>query len=575
MGPASEGMETIKEIIANGMNVARFNFSHGDHEEHKNRMDNIKKISNDMGADIALMLDTKGPEIRLGKFKDGKANLKMGQKFTLTAEDIKGDNNHVSVNYKELYQDVKKGCKILIDDGLVALEVIRIENGNIICEVHNAGNISDHKGVNVLGTKLSIPAITDNDVSDLKFGIKQGIDFVAASFVRKASDVLEIRRILEESGGGDIQIIPKIESREAVENIDDIIKVSDGIMVARGDLGVEIPVEEVPLVQKQIIKKCNKVGKPVITATQMLDSMIRNPRPTRAEVADIANAIFDGTDAIMLSGETAAGKYPVDSVKTMARIAKKTETAIDYMNNLRKENIGNTVNITNAISHATCTIAQDLNASAIITVTRSGYTARMVSRYRPSSDIIAVTPDKRVLKKLSILWGVNPVLAPRTETTDEMTEKSIEVSLNKNLIKNGDVVVITAGVPVGLMGTTNLIKVHIVGNAIVKGMGIGGKPITGTVSIIRNLEEDKQKFEKGDILVTRYTDEDFIKLMRKASAIITEEGGLTSHAAIVSLELKIPVIVGAAGATERLTDGMTVTIDPVRGLIYEGKINVV
>lgn len=307
----------------------------------------------------------------------------------------------------------------------------------------------------------------------------------------------------------------------------------------------------------------------------MLDSMMRNPRPTRAEVTDVANAILDGTDAIMLSGETAAGKYPVESVKTMARIAEKTESSIDYINILRTVDIGSTVNITNAISHATCTIAEDLNANAIITVTRSGYTARMVSRYRPSSDIVAITPDERVLKKLSILWGVNPVLAPRMESTDEMIDKSVEVAQEKGVIKSGDVVVITAGIPVGLMGTTNLIKVHIVGNAIVKGMGIGSKPVTGTVSIIRNLEEDKQKFEKGDILVTRYTDEDFIKLMRQASAVITEEGGLTSHAAIVGLELKIPVIVGAAGATERLTDGMTITIDPVRGLIYEGKINVV
>ncbi|MDI6600518.1 MAG: pyruvate kinase [Thermoanaerobacteraceae bacterium] len=575
MGPASENPEILKEIITAGMNVARFNFSHGDHEEHKGRMDRVKQISSELGANVALMLDTRGPEIRLGKFKDGPVELKKGQAFTLTARDIEGDSNIVSINYKELPKDVKKGSKILIDDGLVALEVVKVEGENIICDVQNAGTISDHKGVNLPGTKLNIPAITDRDIDDIIFGIQQDIDFIAASFVRKASDVLEIRRILEENDGGDIQIISKIESQEAVENIDDIIKVSDGIMVARGDLGVEIPVEEVPLVQKQIIKKCNRAGKPVITATQMLDSMMRNPRPTRAEVTDVANAILDGTDAIMLSGETAAGKYPVESVKTMARIAEKTESSIDYINILRTVDMGSTVNITNAISHATCTIAEDLNANAIITVTRSGYTARMVSRYRPSSDIVAITPDERVLKRLSILWGVNPVLAPRMESTDEMIDKSVEVAQERGLIKSGDVVVITAGIPVGLMGTTNLIKVHIVGNAIVKGMGIGSKPITGTVSIIRNLEEDKQKFEKGDVLVTRYTDEDFIKLMRQASAIITEEGGLTSHAAIVGLELKIPVIVGAAGATERLTDGMTITIDPVRGLIYEGKINVV
>lgn len=575
MGPACESIEILKEIIANGMNVARFNFSHGDHEEHKGRMDAVKNVSSAMGVNVALMLDTRGPEIRLGKFKSGAAELKKGQAFTLTTDEIEGDSNIASINYKDLPKDVKKGSRILIDDGLVSLEVVKVDGKNIVCEVQNAGTISDHKGVNVPGTKLNIPAVTETDIDDIIFGIGQHIDFIAASFVRKAADVLEIRRILEENDGGDVQIISKIESQEAVENIDDIIKVSDGIMVARGDLGVEIPVEEVPLVQKQIIKKCNKAGKPVITATQMLDSMMRNPRPTRAEVADVANAILDGTDAIMLSGETAAGKYPVESVRTMAKIAEKTEASIDYINILRTVDIGSTVNITNAISHATCTIAEDLNANAIITVTRSGYTARMVSRYRPASDIIAITPDEKVLKRLSILWGVNPVLAPKMESTDEMIDKSVEVAQEKGLIKSGDVVVITAGVPIGLMGTTNLIKVHIVGNAIVKGMGIGSKPVTGTVSIIRNLEEDKQKFEKGDILVTRYTDEDFIKLMRQASAIITEEGGLTSHAAIVGLELKIPVIVGAAGATERLTDGMTVTIDPVRGLIYEGKINVV
>lgn len=407
IGPASEKYEILKELIESGLNICRLNFSHGDHEEHGSRIDNIIKIREELKLPIAIMLDTKGPEIRTGRFKGGVAELKEGQTFTITSREIEGDNTICSVSYKGLPQDVERGSRILIDDGLVSLKVNDVKGEDIVCTVENSGTIGDHKGVNVPGTKLNLPAITQKDVDDIEFGIKKGIDMIAASFVRKAADVIAIRRLLEDNDAGHILIISKIENREGVENIDEIIKVSDGIMVARGDLGVEIPIEEIPIVQKRIIEKCNKAGKPVVTATQMLDSMIRNPRPTRAEVTDVANAILDGTDAIMLSGETAQGKYPVEAFKTMSKIAEKIETYINYKENLDK-NVDYNISMTNAISHATCTTARDIGATAIITSTISGYTARMVSKYRPSAPIIAVTPNKDVARRLSMFGAYIP-----------------------------------------------------------------------------------------------------------------------------------------------------------------------
>lgn len=573
IGPVSEETEVLEQLIAQGMNVARLNFSHGDHDEHQRRIDNIKSVRNRLELPVAILLDTKGPEIRTGNFEDGEIFLEEDTYFTLTTKEILGNKTVGSITYKDLPKDVNAGDPILIDDGLVELEVISIEDTDIKCIVKNSGAVKNHKGVNVPGVKINLPALTTKDTADILFGIKNEIDFIAASFVRKGNDVLEIRKLLEDHDATDIQIISKIENREGVDNIDEIIEVSDGIMVARGDLGVEIPAEEVPLIQKMIIKKCNASGKPVITATQMLDSMMRNPRPTRAEVTDVANAIFDGTDAIMLSGETAAGKYPVESVRTMADIAKKTEESLDYDSILREKAVGKEKTITDAISHATCRSAHDLGASAIITATSSGYTSRMVSKFRPKAPIVVSTTNEKVMRKMALTWNTYPILVEKAESTDEVFDFSIQKALDTGHIALGDLVVITAGVPVGVSGTTNTIKVHVAGEIMVKGMGIGRKIATGKVCII-NDEYGIEQFEEGDILVTVATDKDLIGIMKKASAIITEAGGITSHGAIVGLNLGTPVIVGAENATKILKNGMTVTIDCSGGLVYKGKTKV-
>ena len=454
LGPASENEETLRELIKNGLNVCRLNFSHGSHEEHKGRMDLVKKLREELNMPTAILLDTKGPEIRTGKFDVPEVFLEEGQTFTITMKDVIGDKERCTVSYKGLANDVKPGDTILIDDGLVGLTVKEVNNDNIVCEVQNSGIVKNHKGVNVPGVKVNLPAITEKDRSDIEFGIEQGIDFIAASFVRKVSDVLAIREILEENNAEHIKIISKIENQEGVENLDEIIEVSDGIMVARGDLGVEIPTEEIPVVQKLMIKKCNEAGKPVITATQMLDSMIRNPRPTRAEVTDVAHAIYDGTDAIMLSGETAAGKYPVEAVKTMATIAKRAE---ETMRN-RRDKINKSKNVTDAISYATCTTAMDLEAKAILSSTASGHTARMVSKFRPDCPIVATTSNESVRRQLALTWGVLPLMREKSANIDQVIVNSIEAAKTSNYVSKDDVVVITAGGG----ETTNLIKVETV-----------------------------------------------------------------------------------------------------------------
>ncbi|NLH02421.1 MAG: pyruvate kinase [Clostridiales bacterium] len=575
IGPKSEDEKILKQLVLAGLDVTRLNFSHGDHEEHKKRIDAIKKVRTQMDLPIGIILDTKGPEIRTGKFKDNNAMLEDGQIFTLTTRDIIGDSTMVAVSYKDLPKDLKVGDRVLIDDGLIALEVEEIANDtDIRCIVKNGGPLSDHKGINVPGVKINLPAVTKKDIDDILFGIENGIDFIAASFIRKAEDVLEIRRILEENNGDYIQIISKIENQEGVENLDEILNVSDAIMVARGDLGVEIQTEEIPIVQKQIIKKCNEAGKPVIIATQMLDSMIRNPRPTRAEATDVANAIFDGADAIMLSGETAAGKYPVEAVKTMYNIAIKAEEALDYKQILQMKFKSNGVSTTNAISKATCTTAQDLGVSAIITATSSGYTASAVSKFRPKSPIIAATTTEHVMRRLSIVWGVYPVLSSKSTSTDEVIELSIHSALEKGYIKQGDLIVITAGIPVGVSGTTNLIKVHTVSEVLLKGTGIGNKAITGKVVVANSKDELEKKFKEEDILVCTSTDRDMMDYIERASALITEQGGLTSHAAIVGLNLNIPTVVGVSEATEILKDGDIITVDSITGSIYRGEAKV-
>lgn len=573
IGPASESLENTKKLIHAGMNVARLNFSHGDFEEHGQRIATIRQASEELGKTVAILLDTKGPEIRVGKL-DGEYELIQGDTVTLTTTDIIGDNKRMPITYQDLPSDVKVGSSILLDDGLIGLTVESIEGTEIVCRIVNSGPIKSKKGVNVPGVSISLPGITEKDAGDIVFGIQQGIDFIAASFVRKASDVLEIRELLEKHGANHIHIISKIENQQGVDNLDEILAVSDGLMVARGDLGVEIPAEEVPLVQKMMIEKCNLVGKPVITATQMLDSMQRNPRPTRAEASDVANAIFDGTDAIMLSGETAAGRYPVESVQTMSRIALRAESALQYREIFLRQANAQQASVTEAISQAVANSALDLDAKAIITSTESGHTARVVSKYRPKAPIIAVTPIPHVMRRLCLTWGVIPVKGVPAKTTDEMFEIAVQGGIDSGLVKLGDTVVITAGVPVGESGTTNLIKIHTMGELLAKGQGIGSTSATGKVVTAKTAAEAVAKMTPGAILVAGVTDKDYMPAVNQASAIVTEQGGVTSHAAIVALALGIPVILGVPNATNVLKDGSEVTVYGESGLIYSGQASV-
>lgn len=567
LGPATETKEKIKELIKAGMNVARFNFSHGTHEEHLQKLVFLRELREELHLPIASLLDTKGPEIRLGKFKDGGTELKKGDSFALTSKSVLGTAHRAEISFKELCNDVDTGSRILLDDGLIELRVINVEDGEINCKIINGGHISDNKGVNVPGTKLSLPFVSERDRDDITWGIEQGFDFIAASFTRTADDILEIRKILETMNCHTTRIIAKIENAEGVENIDDILHVSDGVMIARGDMGVEIPLEEVPVVQKLLIKKAYSAGKQVITATQMLDSMMKNPRPTRAEATDVANAIYDGTSAIMLSGETAAGLYPIESVETMVRIAVRAEEDIDYRGRFFKREQSKREDVTNAISHATCTTAYDLNAAAVITVTKSGKTARMISKYRPEVPIIGGTTSPTVYRQMNLSWGVTPILMEDKESTDELFLHAVEVAQRENLVASGDLVVITAGVPLGISGTTNLLKVHIVGDVLVAGQGVNNLNAYGNICVAKTEEEALQSFKQSDILVIPQTSNGILSLLKKASGIVTEADGLNSHAAIVGLSLDIPVIVGAHSATDILKSGVTVMIDAERGII--------
>ncbi|MBI9013767.1 MAG: pyruvate kinase [Clostridiales bacterium] len=574
IGPASESKEVFSKLVENGLNVARLNFSHGDHAEHLARIEMIKEVRKELNKPVAILLDTKGPEIRTGKFHEAVI-LEEGQTFTLTTDEFVGTQDKCQISYEGLPGDVVNGDTILIDDGLVGLRVEKVVGNDIITTVMNTGQVKNHKGVNVPGVKINLPAITPKDEADIRFGLENGIDFIAASFVRKSADVLEIRKILESSENGDVHIISKIENQEGLDNLDEIIRVSDGIMVARGDLGVEIPTEDVPLAQKLMIKKCNLAGMPVITATQMLDSMQRNPRPTRAEVTDVANAILDGTDAIMLSGETAAGRYPVESVQTMASIALKMESSIDYKELLKKKAVDLVeAGVTFAVSHATCNTAQDLDAAAIITATSSGFTTRKVSQFRPKAPIVATTINERVRRKLALVWGVETVLVDMATSADEIFEMGINKSKEAGFIKKGDLVVITAGVPIGVTGATNLMKVEIVGEILLRGLGLGRTAVTGNACVVNSVEEAKEKFTEGDIIVTQVTDRDLMPFIEKAAGMVIEEGGYTSHGAIVALNLEIPTVVGAKNATQKIEDGQEITLDSNKGIVYEGRTRV-
>lgn len=568
MGPATDDDKVLRNLIKGGMNVARINMSHGTHDEQKKRIDKIKQFREELKKPVAILLDTKGPEIRTELFKNGKELLQTGQTFTFTTEECEGDNQRCSITFKGLPKDLKTGDKILVDDGLIEMVVQNLTDTNIECKVINEGYIASKKGINIPGVSLSLPFISDTDKADIAFGVEQDVDFVAASFTRTPEDIFQLRHELALNNCDNMRIIAKIENEEGVHNIDEIIRASDGIMVARGDMGVEIPLQDVPIIQKRLIKKAYAAGKQVITATQMLDSMIKNPRPTRAETTDVANAIYDGTSAIMLSGETAAGDYPVESLHIMDVIARRTERDINYVKKFSKRDITERPDVTSAISHATCTTAHDLGAVAIMTVSKSGLTAREISKYRPACPIICGTTSPKVRRQMNLSWGVIPIMVEEQKNTDALFEHIVKVAQDENLVKSGDLAVITAGIPLGVSGTTNMLKVHLVGDVLVTGNSINNKNYCGHLCVCATEKEAQANFNAGDILVISKTTNNILPLLRTAGGIITEEDGMSSHAAIVAMALDKPVIIGAKNATKLLKTGTIVKIDGARGLVF-------
>ncbi len=566
MGPNLFEKHLIAPLMKAGMNVARFNLSHGTYETHQHYYDEVCRIRDELGLPVATMLDTKGPEIRVRSFKNGRVTLQNGQLFTLTTDEVEGDEERVSITYKELPQDIAVGSSILIDDGLIGMQVERIDGADIVCRVLNGGVVSNNKGVNIPNAHLSMPFISEKDHQDILFAIKNGYDFIAASFTRCADDIMQIRHILQENNCHTINIIAKIENMEGVENIDEILRVVDGVMVARGDLGVEVPLEDVPSLQKKLIQRGIAAGKPVITATQMLDSMIKNPRPTRAEATDVANAIYDGTSAIMLSGESAVGAYPVEAVETMVRIALRAEADMDYIRRFSRDTSAST-DVTNAISHATVTSAHDLNASAIITVTKSGSTARILSRYRPACVIVGCTTEKHVWRQLALSWGTVPLMIAEESNTDDLFEHAVDAAVQNGLVHDGELVVLTAGVPLGISGTTNLMKVHVVGHLLSRGLGLHGGKVVAPLCVIRNLEKDAKDFNTGDVIVCHQTTREMFSMLRKSSAIVLEDDNPEGHGAIAGMSLDIPVIIGAKNATNILKSGAVVTVDGEKGTV--------
>ena len=568
IGPASNSEEMLKKLVHSGMNVARLNFSHGTHAYHKETMDRLKRVRQEENVPLAILLDTRGPEIRVKDFKNGEAFLEEGAAFALTTREIEGDETAVTVTYAGMPRELRPGNSILIDDGNIELNVESCTETDVICRVVHGGRISNHKGINVPNVHLELPFLSDQDKADILFGIENDVDFVAASFVRCKEDVIALRKFVDYHGARNLRIISKIENIEGVDNFTDILREADGIMVARGDMGVEIPLYEVPVMQKKLIAMANRAGKTVITATQMLDSMIKNPRPTRAEATDVANAIYDGTSAIMLSGETAAGAYPVEAVRTMVRIAERTENDIDYVRQLEQWDVPVQKDVTSAISHATCTTAHDLGAVAIMTVSKTGFTARMISKFRPACPIISGTTDRKVLNQMGLSWGVIPVMLEEKTSTDELFEHIVAVAEEHGLVQAGDIAVITAGIPLGISGTTNMLKVHLVGDVLVSGTVVNVLSTCGPLCVCKTEEEALQKFRRGDILVLPKTTNATMPLIRQASGIVTEMDGVNSHAAIAAMALDKPAIVGAAHATDLLRSGTTVKLDGVRGAIF-------
>lgn len=575
LGPASNTVEIISELIEAGANVFRFNFSHGDHSEQLARMNLVRDAVKITGKSVGILLDTKGAEIRttVQGTENGKIAFAINDIVRISMEEeLLGSKEKIAVTYPGLYDDAHVGGHILFDDGLIDMEIIEKDNANreLVTKVLNAGVLGSRKGVNAPGISISLPGITEKDAADIRFGLENDIDFIAASFVRKAQDVLEIREILEEMDMNHVQIISKIESQEGIDNIEEIIKVSDGIMVARGDLGVEIPAEIVPMVQKDIIKKCNAAGKAVITATQMLESMQQNPRPTRAEASDVANAIFDGTDATMLSGESANGAYPVESVATMARINREAEKSMLKLGTYQINQF-NKSDVTETIGLAVARAAKDLGVKCIVAATESGYTAKMISKYRPDANILAVTFDERTKRSLSLNWGVHPTVAEKPSTTDEMFDLASKKAVELGFASEGDLILITAGVPVGERGTTNVMKIQLIGSRLLEAQGVGGRAVVGNAVVATTAEEAIEKAHEGMILVVPTTDKDYMPAIEKAAALIVEDGGLTSHAAVVGIAKDLPVIVGAKDATTIIQHGEVVTADSRRGIVYRGE----
>ena len=569
LGPSTDKEGVLRDLIANGMNVARFNFSHGSHEEHLGRLEKLKALREELGKPVAALLDTKGPEIRMKDFKNGVENLVAGQTFTLTTRDVEGTNEICSITYKDLPMDVEPNGTIMLDDGLIKLQIQTVNDTDIVCTVLNNGKIKNKKGVNVPGVHLSMPYMSQRDKDDIIFGIQQGYDFIAASFVRTAQDVYDIRNLLNQYDSN-IRIIAKIENREGVNNIDSILAAADAVMVARGDLGVEIDFTELPGIQKTIIDRSFSFGKPIVTATQMLDSMIVNPRPTRAEISDVANAIYDGTSAIMLSGETAAGAYPVEALKTMSAIAERTEQEGFHLRGRTMDFNPGKISVSDATAHAACLTARDVNAAAIVTVSESGTTARLLSKYRPQQPIIACVMREQVQRQLSLSWGITPLMMSLAHSTDELIEMSTALAKENGYLHNGELAVVTAGVPVGVSGTTNMIKIHMVGNCLATGVGVGPENndvASGKACVCRTMDEVRAKFKPGMVLVVPSTSNEMLSFVRDAAALVVEEPGLNSHAAIAGKALLKPTVVGAAGATSHIRDGLMVAVDCAHGSV--------
>jgi pyruvate kinase len=561
----------LKAIIEAGATTLRLNFSHGTHADHQRSIRLIRQTAFELNRPVAILQDLQGPKIRLGRFENGSIILAKGDRFILTNRPVEGTQEISCVTYNYLAEEVPVGANILLDDGKVEMvvEEINREKGDLHCRVTVPGKLSNNKGVNFPGVYLSIKAMTDKDREDLMFGLDQGVDWVALSFVRNPQDIIEIKELIS-SAGKNVPVVAKIEKHEAIEQMEAVLSLCDGVMVARGDLGVELPAEDVPVLQKRLIATANRLGIPIITATQMLDSMVSNPRPTRAEVSDVANAILDGTDAVMLSNETAVGSFPVEAVATMARIAERIEQE-ETLNNNSRLSRDNRRSIPNAISQAVGQIAENLGAAAIMTLTQSGATARNVSKFRPKTPILAITPHVNVARQLQMVWGVRPLLVLELPSTGQTFQAAINVAQEKNLLSEGDLVVMTAGTLQGVSGSTDLIKVEVVTAVLGQGIGLGQGSITGRARVVHNAM-DASNFNSGDILVASRTGVDFVEAIRKASGIITEDESLTSHAAVIGLRLGVPVILGVNSATQIIKDGAILTLDMQRGLIYSGTV---